>query len=144
MQHREPPTDPFVRQLVSMMNSGHSRRSALKLGGAAALAAALSACAPPAPPLATGSAAAPAPVLPVDVSATEKTVNFANWTAYLDYDEDTKKYPTLEAFMKKTGIKVAYTEDVDDNDTYFNKIAPQLRAKQDIKRDIFTFTELSV
>ena len=70
-----------------------------------------------------------------------RRLKWANWTAYLDYDEDTKKYPTLEAFIKKSGIQVTYSEDVDDNDSYFNKIAPQLRAKQDIDRDIFVFTD---
>ena len=34
-----------------------------------------------------------------------------------------------------------YSEDIDDNDSYFNKIAPQLRAGQDIDRDIFVFTD---
>ena len=66
---------------------------------------------------------------------------WANWTAYLDYDDKTKKYPTLEAFKKKTGMAVTYSEDIDDNDSYFNKIAPQLRAGQDIDRDIFVFTD---
>jgi spermidine/putrescine transport system substrate-binding protein len=91
----------------------------------------------PTPP-ASGAVAV---TLPTDVSATDKTLKWANWTAYLDYDEDTKKYPTLEAFIKKTGIQATYSEDVDDNDSYFNKIAPQLRAKQDIDRDIFVFTD---
>ena len=79
--------------------------------------------------------------LPQDVSATEHTAKWANWTAYLDFDDKTKKYPTLEAFKKKTGMAVTYSEDIDDNDSYFNKIAPQLRAGQDIDRDIFVFTD---
>ncbi|HPQ17490.1 MAG TPA: hypothetical protein PLP04_19850, partial [Bryobacteraceae bacterium] len=33
----------------------------------------------------------------------DKTVAWANWTAYLDYDEEKKNYPTLEAFIKETG-----------------------------------------
>jgi spermidine/putrescine transport system substrate-binding protein len=37
--------------------------------------------------------------------------------------------------MKRTGITVNYIEDVDDNDSYFNKIAPQLRQRQNIDRD---------
>ena len=69
-------------------------------------------------------------------------VSWANWTAYLDYDEKTKNYPTLEAFNKKTGIEATYSEDIDDNDSYFNKIAPQLRAGQDIGRDIFVLHRL--
>ncbi|WP_404349157.1 spermidine/putrescine ABC transporter substrate-binding protein [Phycicoccus jejuensis] len=135
---RRPPADPAVRDLVRAARSAQlSRRSLLgtaALGGAASLAA----CAPPTPP--SGGAAA-AVQLPEDVSATDKVVRWANWTAYLDYDEDTKQYPTLEAFIKETGIKATYSEDIEDNDSYFNKIAPQLRAKQDIGKDIFVFTD---
>ncbi len=142
MKPLRPPADPVARGLVrAAMSAGRdrslSRRSlmgASLLGGAAA---ALSACAPPAPP-ASGAAKV---ALPTDVSATDKTLRWANWTAYLDYDEETKNYPTLEAFMKESGIQVSYSEDIDDNDSYFNKIAPQLRAKQDVGRDIFTFTD---
>ncbi|MBT9254395.1 spermidine/putrescine ABC transporter substrate-binding protein [Phycicoccus sp. MAQZ13P-2] len=134
---RRPPADPAVRDLVRAARSAQlSRRSLLgtaALGGAASLAA----CAPPTPP----SGGAAAVQLPEDVSATDKVVRWANWTAYLDYDEDTKQYPTLEAFIKETGIKATYSEDIEDNDSYFNKIAPQLRAKQDIGKDIFVFTD---
>ncbi|MFZ1577545.1 MAG: spermidine/putrescine ABC transporter substrate-binding protein, partial [Nostocoides sp.] len=100
-------------------------------------AAALSACAPPAPP--SGGPAQLA--LPTDVSATDKTLRWANWTAYLDYDEEAKNYPTLEAFMKETGIATTYSEDVDDNDSYVSKVRPQLEARQDIERDIVTLTD---
>ena len=140
MSRRQPPQDPVVRQLISLNRSMLTRRNLLKLGGGAAAAAGLAACAPPLPPI-SPTGGVPSLQLPQDMSATQKTINFANWTAYMDYDETTKKYPTLEAFTKKTGIKVNYTEDVDDNDTYFNKIAPQLRAHQDINRDIFCFTD---
>jgi len=100
-------------------------------------AAALTACAPPKPP-AGGVAAVK---LPTDVSATEKVVNWANWTAYLDMDDEGKTYPTLEAFIKETGIKATYTEDIDDNDSYVSKVRPQLEAKQDIGKDIITLTD---
>ncbi len=114
-----------------------SRRGLLGAAGLGAAATGLAACAPPLPP-----AGGPAAVkLPTDRSDTEKVVRWANWTAYLDYDEGTKKYPTLEAFIAKTGIKASYTEDIEDNDSYVNKVAPQLRAKQDIDRDIFTLTD---
>ncbi|WP_345507112.1 spermidine/putrescine ABC transporter substrate-binding protein [Terrabacter aeriphilus] len=118
-------------------SSGFSRRALLG-GGAAGLAAlGLSGCAPPLPPAAGKSAVK----LPTDVSDTEKVVRWANWTAYLDQDENATKYPTLEAFTKRTGIKASYYVDIEDNDSYFNKIAPQLRAKQDIDRDVFVFTD---
>ena len=43
--------------------------------------------------------------------------------------------------MAATGLKAEDSEDIEDNDAYFNKIAPQLRNGQDIDRDIFTFTD---
>ncbi len=132
------PRDPQIQSLVRTAHAGMtSRRRFLSLAGLGAAGGALAACAPPTPP-AGGRAELK---LPKDLSATDKVINWANWTAYLDYDETTKKYPTLEEFIKQTGITASYTEDIEDNDTYFSKIAPQLRAGQDIKRDIFTFTD---
>ncbi|HBX82558.1 MAG TPA: polyamine ABC transporter substrate-binding protein [Propionibacteriaceae bacterium] len=137
MSSRPAPTDPTVRALVSMVQSGLTRRRMLGLGGGAAAAALLAACAPPTPPAAGKTDV----VLPKDLSATDKVINWANWTAYLDVDDATKTHPTLEAFQKATGITVNYSEDIDDNNTYFNKIAPQLREKQAIGRDLFVFTD---
>ena len=138
MPRRIPPSDPAVRALIrSARASSLSRRSLLSAGAMGAGAAALTACAPPKPP-AGGVAAVK---LPTDVSATEKVVNWANWTAYLDMDDEGKTYPTLEAFIKETGIKATYTEDIDDNDSYVSKVRPQLEAKQDIGKDIITLTD---
>lgn len=135
---RRPPADPLVRGLVRAARSTDlSRRSLLGAAGLGGAAAALSACAPPAPP----AGGAQALKLPTDVSATDKVVRWANWTAYLDFDDKTKQYPTLQEFIKQTGIQATYAEDIEDNDSYFNKIAPQLRAKQDIGKDIFVFTD---
>ncbi len=134
---RRPPADPAVRALAGLGGTGLSRRNLLRGGALGAAALGLAACAPPLPP--AGGAAAL--TLPKDVSETEKTVAFANWTAYLDQDESATRYPTLEAFQKATGIKATYAVDIEDNDSYFNKIAPQLRAKQDIDRDVFVFTD---
>ena len=100
---------------------------------------ALAGCAPPEPP--SGSGGLTSLDLPTDVSDTEKIVKWANWTAYLDMNGKETKSPTLEAFMEQTGIQVSYTEDVDDNDSYYAKVAPQLRAGQSIDRDIFTLTD---
>jgi spermidine/putrescine transport system substrate-binding protein len=127
--------------LSELLAQSPSRRRLLASAGAAAAvaatAAAASGCAPPLPP----AAGATKLNLPQDLSATQRTAKWANWTAYLDFDDKTKKYPTLEAYKKKSGMAVTYSEDVDDNDSYFNKIAPQLRAGQDIDRDIFVFTD---
>jgi len=120
-----------------------SRRSVLL--GAAGLAA-LAACgtgSDDSPSGSGGSASATSsgPQPAADRSDTEKVVNWANWTLYLDYDEDTKKYPTLEAFQKKAGLKATYAEDIDDNDTYYGKIQGQLRNGQDIGKDIIVLTD---
>lgn len=134
------PLDPRPDALV---RTALSRRSVLL--GAAGLAA-LSACGtgsttPAAPSGTSGTSGATGPSPAADRSATEKVVNWANWTLYLDYDEDTKKYPTLEAFQKQSGIKATYAEDIDDNDTYYGKIQSQLRGGKDIGKDVIVFTD---
>ena len=69
------------------------------------------------------------------------SVRWANWSLYLDYDNKTKKYPTLEAFIKKTGISAKYFEVIDDNDSFTAKVQPQLKLKKDIGYDVVTMTE---
>ena len=68
-------------------------------------------------------------------------MRWANWTQYLDQDEDGKTYPTLEAFETKTGIKVNYAEDIEDNDAFYGKVSGQLKNGQDIGYDIMTLTD---
>ena len=138
MTNARRPLDPRVQALVQ---ARLSRRSVL-LGaaGLATLAACGTGSSTPSGSGGGGTAAAK-PSAAADRSATEKVVNWANWTLYLDYDEDTKKYPTLEAFQKQTGIKATYAEDIDDNDTYYGKIQSQLRNGQDIGKDVIVFTD---
>ncbi len=78
---------------------------------------------------------------PKDVSASDKVVNWSNWPLYIDVDDKTKKHPTLDAFTAKTGIKVNYTEDINDNDEFFGKIRPQLAAGKTTGRDIVVLTD---
>jgi len=72
-----------------------------------------------------------------------KTLRFSNWTLYIDIDEKTKRHPTLDAFKKKTGTTVQYTEDINDNATYFGKIQGPLSRGQSIDRDIIVMTDNS-
>ena len=125
--------DERVQQLV---RSQLSRRTVLRGAGGAGVAAALAACGTGD----TGSSAKPEPTVK-DKSATDKVVRWANWPAYLDYDEDAKTYPTLEKFESETGIKATYAEDIDDNDSYYGKIQGQLRNGDDIGKDIVVFTD---
>ncbi|MCH8612880.1 polyamine ABC transporter substrate-binding protein [Arsenicicoccus dermatophilus] len=108
--------------------------------GSAAGAALLAACAPPEPPASVRTTRA----LPADRSATDRVVRFANWTQYLDQDERTRRFPTLDAFVRATGIRATYVEEIDDNDLYVNKIAPQVRAGQDIGRDLVVLSDWMV
>ncbi len=54
-------------------------------------------------------------------AALASTLRFSNWQLYIDRDAK-KKSPSLEQFTAKSGVKVNYVEDVNDNATYFGKI----------------------
>jgi spermidine/putrescine transport system substrate-binding protein len=133
--------DPAARAIIAAQVS---RRTLLRGAGGAGLAALLAACGAKGPSGggggAAGGAAKPSPA--ADRSDTEKVVRWANWPAYLDVEEGPpKRYPTLQAFQAKAGIKAAYAEDIDDNDAYYAKIQGQLRNGQDIGKDIVVFTD---
>jgi spermidine/putrescine transport system substrate-binding protein len=71
-----------------------------------------------------------------------KKLAWSNWPLYLDIaDEDDTDHPTLTAFTKKTGIEVTYTEDINDNDEFFGKISPMLRAGRSTGRDVIVLTD---
>lgn len=116
-----------------------TRRSLLRASAGGALVAgglgALTGCGIPAAGKTAGGVSAD------DHSAKEKTVNFSNWTEYMDVDESDKRHPTLDAFTERTGIKVKYTQDINDNVEFFGKIKPQLAAGQDTGRDIIVLTD---
>lgn len=137
-----PPADPRIRDLASQLrrqsvSRRHLLRAGLGVGAAGAAAGLLSACAPPAPP----AGAAATLQLPTDASADSPTLYFANWTAYMDTSADGSSYPTLQEFEKRTGITVTYSVDIDDNNTYFSKVAPLLQARSAFDPDIFVFTD---
>lgn len=124
--------DPLVRKLIEQTRTaGLSRRSLLRglgVGGAALGLGSLAACAPSSGP-GDGSAG---------------TIRWANWTYYLDYDEETGSYPTLDAFQESTNIRVEYFEDIDDNKVFIAKIKDQLKLNQDTGYDTFCLTDSSL
>lgn len=141
-QRRRRPLSPeaaaVLRAQRRLAANRFSRRSLFTGAGTLGLGAALAACGTSA----TGSSGSDAaPSAAADTSATDKVVNWANWTLYLDYDDETKTYPTLEAFEKETGITANYDEAIEDNDSYYGKIQGQLRNGQDIGEDIIVFTD---
>ena len=68
-------------------------------------------------------------------------VRWGNWPLYLDFDEETKKYPTLEKFKEQTGINAEYFEDYNDNDEFYGKVQAQLKLGEDIGYDVVTPTD---
>ncbi|MFE6037286.1 spermidine/putrescine ABC transporter substrate-binding protein [Streptomyces sp. NPDC056452] len=129
-----------MRRSLTTGRGALTRRSLLRASGAGALVlggtGTLGACGIP-PAKREGDAAAASD----DHSAGEKQINFSNWTEYMDVSEDEKSRPTLQAFTKRTGIKVKYTEDINDNVEFFGKIKPQLAAGQDTGRDLVVVTD---
>ncbi|MFF9022781.1 polyamine ABC transporter substrate-binding protein [Streptomyces eurythermus] len=134
-----PPQAAALRRGLRGGRAALTRRSLLRAATGGALAAGglgtLAACGIPAAGKNQGGTSAQ------DHSATEKVVNFSNWTEYLDVDDSGKHHPTLETFRRRTGITVDYTEDINDNNEFFGKIKPQLAAGQDTGRDLIVLTD---
>lgn len=111
-------------------------RGALASGALFAAGGALSACGT------KGTKQTAATCASEDLSATEKVLNFSNWPLYIDVDDkDQSKRPSLDAFQAQAGVKVTYTEDVNDNNEFFGKVQNQLGACQPTGRDIFVLTD---
>ncbi|MGO2936465.1 MAG: ABC transporter substrate-binding protein [Glutamicibacter arilaitensis] len=129
--------DQRQRLLRGIGSAQASRRSVMAGSAGLALAGLLSACGTKS----TGTAASAALSPAKDLSDSEKIVNWANWTLYLDYDDETRKYPTLQRFMKESGLEANYVEDIDSNDSYYGKVQSQLSAGQDIGQDLMVLTD---
>jgi spermidine/putrescine transport system substrate-binding protein len=121
-----------------------SRRAALKFGGLSALGLALSAC-----------SIAGSPKSELGLNAARKKItefwaqhakpagqlNFANWPLYIDVNPKNKSdHPSIDEFTKKTGIKVKYNEVIQQVDTYFGKIQPELASNQGTGYDLMVIT----
>jgi spermidine/putrescine transport system substrate-binding protein len=114
-----------------------SRRSVLQATSLSALAVGagglLSACGTGGAKVEAGSCES------VDKSATEKVLNFSNWIGYVDPIK--KPGSTISKFEEQTGIQVSYDTDIDDNETFFAKVSPQLQDCKSTGRDIIVMTD---
>ena len=133
--------DPMSEAVRAAARAGVPRRRLLQaaaFGGAAVVGAPLlAACGTKG----SGSATSAAPTVS-DLSDTDKAMNFSNWQLYIDVDEKNQNvHPTLDQFKSKTGVTVAYTEDINDNDSFYAKMVPSLRAGQDTGRDLMALTD---
>jgi spermidine/putrescine transport system substrate-binding protein len=70
-----------------------------------------------------------------------KTLHFSNWTLYID--KKGNAHPSLDQFKKKYGVTVDYTEDINDNESFFSKIEPNLQRGQSTGRDLIVMTDNS-
>jgi spermidine/putrescine transport system substrate-binding protein len=138
-QPQRPRLTPEEATIVRLMSGGRlSRRSMLTGAGALGLGAFLSGCGTSAP--GSTSTAAAKPTAAVDRSSAEKVVSWDNWADYMDKSE-AGAYVTLDEFQSSTGIKVNYSDKVNDNAEYYAKTQAQLRQGKDIQRDIITLTD---
>jgi spermidine/putrescine transport system substrate-binding protein len=117
---KESSLSPEARSIIGAMVS---RRAVLAGAGGLGAAGLLAACG--------GS----------DSADSANSVRWGNWPLYLDYDEETKKYPTLEKFTEATGIAASYFEDYNDNDEFYGKVQAQLKLGEDIGYDVVTPTD---
>ncbi len=117
---KESSLSPEARSIIGAMVS---RRAVLAGAGGLGAAGLLAACG--------GS----------DSADSSNGVRWGNWPLYLDFDEETKKYPTLEKFIAETGISAEYFEDYNDNDEFFGKVQAQLKLGEDIGYDLVTPTD---
>jgi len=117
---KESSLSPEARSIIGAMVS---RRAVLAGAGGLGAAGLLAACG--------GS----------DSADSANSLRWGNWPLYLDYDEETKKYPTLEKFIEQTGIAATYFEDYNDNDEFFGKVQAQLKLGEDIGYDVVTPTD---
>jgi spermidine/putrescine transport system substrate-binding protein len=121
-----------------------SRRQALQFGGLSALGLALSACSiagAPKSELGLNAARKQIAKFWADHRKPSGQLNFANWPLYIDVNEKNKSdHPSIDLFTKKTGIKVKYNEVIQQVDTYFGKIQPELANSQGTGYDLMVIT----
>ncbi|HUZ15758.1 MAG TPA: spermidine/putrescine ABC transporter substrate-binding protein [Gaiellaceae bacterium] len=75
------------------------------------------------------------------VAQLAKTLHFSNWTLYID--KKGNRHPSLDQFQARYGVTVDYTEDINDNASFFSKIEPDLSRGQSTGRDIIVMTDNS-
>jgi len=139
------PIDGLTPDLLRGLTSPRvSRRQVLRFGGLSALGLALSACSIPGTKGKSGSLGGQAWRDEIakfwSLQKKKGQLDFENWPLYIDVGSKATDHPSLDQFTKDTGIKVSYHEDIQDNSSYYGKIAPVLKAGQSIGADIIVIT----
>jgi spermidine/putrescine transport system substrate-binding protein len=138
--------DPSIWRGLAMPRM--TRRQMLRAtgagAGAAGLSAVLAACGVKGATAGGGSATPAGGVGSPSWWAKQKlhhVVNFGNWPYYIDVLNG--KHPSLDHFTALTGIKVNYTEPINDNIPFYAKIRPSLEAHQYTGYDLIVMTNNS-
>jgi spermidine/putrescine transport system substrate-binding protein len=132
-------TREVTRMTSGLYLPGLSRRGFLRGAGLSAAAlggsSLLAACGTEGAKVKAGSCTS------TDLSSQEKQIVFSNWIGYVD-PVKAKDTSTLEKFQQETGITVDYRNgDVNDNETFFAKVSPQLQDCKSTGRDAFVVTD---
>jgi spermidine/putrescine transport system substrate-binding protein len=64
-------------------------------------------------------------------------LTISNWPGYIDPGKD----GTVAQYEKDSGVKVQYIEDVNDNNSFFGKLQPQLDQGESGGRSVFVLTD---
>jgi spermidine/putrescine transport system substrate-binding protein len=119
---------------------GPSRRGLLRAALGAAALAPLAACSVPGARVhvPTGEAEIAAAVTGFWTGRRKAgKLDFVNYTQYIDVDPaDQSRHPTLDAFTRRTGIEVTYSELIDDSASWFGRIQPEFASGQGIGYDL--------
>lgn len=99
-----------VAAFLASTSGGGSGPGASPSGGADASSA---------PPEPSGSSEPGASAVPPSLGTETGVLQVASWIGYIDFDEETKTFPTLERFTQETGIQVNYVEAVEGNEEFF-------------------------
>lgn len=125
--------------------AGISRRRFLQgttLVGFGAFLAACTGGSSPSP--SEGATPAPGDTTPPSTGPQQPTgpLNFANWDAYIDVDDDGVTSPTLVEFTGTYGVEVNYANaQIEDNAGFVATIRPQLQAGVDTGWDLIVLTD---
>ena len=129
---------PTIEELLRRSPRSISRRELLRRvgigAGAVSMSAFLAACG-------VGGESEEKAAENAGLTTEKKTgqLDFANWPAYIDKAKG--ESPTLQQFEKETGIKVKYTEDINDNVSFFGKIREPLAAGEPTGYDLIVVTD---
>ncbi len=113
-----------------------SRRTFLQGSALAGFGAFLAACSSGATPEPSAGAS-----MEPDGGEIVGPLNWANWPAYIDLNDEETESPTLVAFEEEFGIEVNYVEDIQSNEDFFATLQPSLSAGLDTGWDLIVMTD---